>query len=269
MRIGKGSFGEVFAVSESVVVKCVKGKAGEHEARVCGLVKKQSAEDSKGSEYVIRVLSALYSYEDDLWTIRFERAKESLQDELKRSPRPDIKRTRQVFASVLGGLQFLHNSCRIVHNDIKPGNILCMRGGHIKISDLGSAHIPSDNTEVTGSLGYMSPEQVQRLAGETSNVSYPSDLYSLAVTMTQMLSGNPPSWMVPNESGQLVPLQETAAIIWNRGSRTARLKRAECPVGADKYTIQVFEVIEAMLTETADERPSIVDVARTMKMFLM
>ena len=264
MLIGRGSFGKVYAVSDWVVVKCVKGKAGEHESRVCRRVEEQSAKDSKYSEYVIRVLSAFYSVADDLWTIRFERANESLQDELKRGSRPDIRRTRQVFVSVIGGLLFLHKSCGIVHNDIKPGNILCMRGGHIKIGDLGSADIPNDGTEVTGSVGYMSPEQVQRLAGNPSYVSYSSDLYSLAVTITHMLSGNTPSWMVPNESGQLVPLQETAAIIWNRGMEKAHLKRAERPVGANKYTTQVFDVIEAMLAETAHERPSIVDVATTM-----
>jgi len=254
----------VTAISDSVVLKRVNGKAGEHEARVCKYVK-DSVGSVMGGEFVIGVLSATPSIEG-VWTIGLERAEGSLRDELKRDPRPDIRRTRQVIVSVLRGLQFLHG-LGLVHNDIKPDNILCVRGGHIKIGDLGGADEPNDGTKVTGTLVYMSPEQVRRFTGEPSEVSYSSDLYSLAITANEMLSDTRvPSWMVPNESGQLVPLQETGAIIWNRGNRTARLKRAECPFGADEYTIQVFEVIEAMLTETADERPSIVDVARMMTM---
>ena len=256
------------AISESVVLKRVNGKAGEHEARVCGFVN-ASVGSFKGSKFVIGVLSAKPSIEGG-WVIGLERAEGSLRDELNshrnKCSRPGIRRIRQVIVSVLGGLQFLHG-LGLVHNDIKPDNILCMRGGHIKIGDLGSADIPNDGTKVTGTLVYMSPEQVQRLKGEHSEVSHSSDLFSLAVTVNEMLGDTRvPSWMVPNESGQLVPLQEEGAVLWNRCNRTARLKRAECPFGADEYTIQVFEVIEAMLIETADERPSIVDVARMMTM---
>ncbi|UTA46718.1 serine/threonine protein kinase [Simiduia sp. 21SJ11W-1] len=89
------------------------------------------------------------------------------------------------------GLQQAHAK-GIVHRDIKPENILFNPGGQAKISDFGIARI-GDNSKhtqvgmVIGSPGYMSPEQA---AGE--NVSRLSDVYSLGVTLYEMLSGNLP-----------------------------------------------------------------------------
>ncbi len=77
----------------------------------------------------------------------------------------------------------------VIHRDIKPANIM-LHAGEVKISDLGAAQIEdADSTQVIGigSPYYMSPEQI---TGE--GVSFRSDIYSLGVTMYQLLTGKLP-----------------------------------------------------------------------------
>jgi serine/threonine protein kinase len=77
----------------------------------------------------------------------------------------------------------------VVHCDIKPANIMISQNGVVKLMDFGIAH-PSSNTEnvekskVTGSLQYMSPEQL-----ESKTIDSRSDLYSLGVLLYELYSG--------------------------------------------------------------------------------
>lgn len=80
-----------------------------------------------------------------------------------------------------------------MHRDVKPGNMLVKQDGHLILADFGIARVAEDiRTLVTGqvtscTLPYMSPEQ---LMGE--DVDRRSDLYSLAVSLYQLLIGRPP-----------------------------------------------------------------------------
>jgi len=92
---------------------------------------------------------------------------------------------------VLSGLSFAHSK-GIVHRDIKPSNIMVTRGERIKLLDFGLAFqgLGSDITRtglILGSLHYMSPEQVM---GE--RVDHRSDIYSVGVTLYQLLTGRAP-----------------------------------------------------------------------------
>jgi serine/threonine protein kinase len=78
----------------------------------------------------------------------------------------------------------------VIHRDIKPANILLRGQSDIKISDFGSAMVVSQQTTQVigvGSPAYMSPEQV-----DEQSLTHQTDIYSLGVTLYQLLTGKLP-----------------------------------------------------------------------------
>ena len=97
----------------------------------------------------------------------------------------------QITIRILSALQHAHQN-GIIHRDIKPQNILVHADGHIKVADFGIARMANSSTltrgdSVMGSVHYFSPEQAQ---GKGTDVT--SDLYSVGVTLYEMLTGRVP-----------------------------------------------------------------------------
>ncbi|MBI1354631.1 MAG: tetratricopeptide repeat protein [Acidobacteria bacterium] len=100
----------------------------------------------------------------------------------------------ELFLNVLGAVEAAHQSL-IVHRDIKPGNVLVTKDGAPKLLDFGIAKIldAPEAASVTGVFGramtpdYASPEQVLGRPAGTA-----SDIYSLGVTLYELLAGAPP-----------------------------------------------------------------------------
>lgn len=81
----------------------------------------------------------------------------------------------------------------VIHRDVKPGNIMCVEGGVVKLADLGLATGTGDegltNTgDTIGTPYYMSPEQA---AGE-AHIDGRSDIYALGATLYHMVTGKVP-----------------------------------------------------------------------------
>ena len=96
-----------------------------------------------------------------------------------------------IIAQVADGLWFAHQQ-NIVHRDVKPSNIMVMRGGIAKITDFGIARLPNSAVKtmtglILGSPRYMSPEQV---IGKTIDAR--SDTFSLGVVLYEALTGVAP-----------------------------------------------------------------------------
>lgn len=88
-------------------------------------------------------------------------------------------------------LQHVHR-CGIVHRDIKPANILLGHDGRVYVADFGLAQRETHGNHATrfaGTPSYMSPEQVR---GEGHRIDGRSDLFSLGVTMYELLTGERP-----------------------------------------------------------------------------
>ncbi|MBQ9437620.1 MAG: PASTA domain-containing protein [Lachnospiraceae bacterium] len=87
------------------------------------------------------------------------------------------------------GIAAAHRN-HIIHRDIKPQNIIISKGGIVKVTDFGIAKAATSNTisgNVMGSLHYSSPEQAR---GGYSDER--SDIYSLGITLFEMLTGRVP-----------------------------------------------------------------------------
>ena len=115
----------------------------------------------------------------------------SLADVLERRLRLTYQQYLDIFSQVVRGLRAA--AVRgIIHRDIKPGNLMVGRDGLVKVVDFGLAKV-DDEKELTqtgtmmGTPYYLSPEAVR---GE--ELDQRSDIYSLGVTMFQLLVGYPP-----------------------------------------------------------------------------
>ncbi|MCU0447756.1 MAG: serine/threonine protein kinase [Microscillaceae bacterium] len=107
-------------------------------------------------------------------------------------PIPEAK-AQEIFAKILDAFAYAHAQ-GIVHRDIKPSNIMVLPDGDIKILDFGIAkNLQSEERQLTrtgmkiGTIYYMSPEQIRALA-----VDARTDIYSLGITLFEMLTGSNP-----------------------------------------------------------------------------
>jgi len=99
-------------------------------------------------------------------------------------------------AQAAEGLAYAHER-GVVHRDIKPGNIMLVRGRHAKVMDFGIARmrisdVKTQTGAILGSPKYMSPEQV---AGR--RVDHRADIFSLGVVLYELAAGEPP-FSAPN-----------------------------------------------------------------------
>ena len=141
---------------------------------------------------------------------------ETLENLIKRSGRLDVKLALEITTQVAGGLAAVHKK-GLVHRDIKPSNIMVNFEDEgavtAKIIDLGLAKVVNEAGSQTtisipggfaGTPEFASPEQ---FAG--TGVDIRSDLYSLGVTLWEMLTGQAPFRGTPTEAmyqHQRVPL---------------------------------------------------------------
>ena len=115
---------------------------------------------------------------------------ETLKSRLKREKRIPIDEALHIVQQVAEALYYAWNESRLIHRDVKPDNIMLTDDGIVKLTDLGLAMNQKDWSEdmdISGSPSYMSPEQ---FAGEPLDTR--SDIYSLGVTLYQMITGTLP-----------------------------------------------------------------------------
>ena len=113
----------------------------------------------------------------------------TLKDYIKKKGKLSVKEATSIAIQVSLGLEAAHNR-NIVHRDVKPQNIIISTDGKVKLSDFGIARAVTSNTitsNVMVSVHYSSPEQVR---GGYSDKK--SDIYSLGITMYEMVTGRVP-----------------------------------------------------------------------------
>jgi len=113
----------------------------------------------------------------------------TLKKYIEKKARLSFKEAVSIAIQVSMGIEAAHHN-HIIHRDIKPQNIIISKEGKVKVTDFGIAKAATSNTvtsNVMGSVHYTSPEQAR---GGYSDEK--SDVYSLGITLFEMLTGRVP-----------------------------------------------------------------------------
>jgi serine/threonine protein kinase len=110
------------------------------------------------------------------------------------NPKPDLETVRGIVEQIAKGLQAFHR-LEMLHQDLRPDNIMIDKTGTVKIIDFGSTRVAgiaemataNESANILGTAQYTAPEYFLGDAGSTS-----SDMFSLGVITYQLLSGRLP-----------------------------------------------------------------------------
>ena len=118
----------------------------------------------------------------------------TISEWLREKSRFRVNETIAIGSQIINAIGHAHK-VGVIHRDIKPNNVLLCDDGTIKVMDFGLAKVVQEQgSQITvthaaaGTLYYMSPEQVKGL----KNVDTRSDIYSLGMTLYEMLAGRTP-----------------------------------------------------------------------------
>jgi serine/threonine-protein kinase len=228
-EIGRGAMGVVYLGKDPKIARTVAIKTLNYHAFDDGQLTELKARFFREAEAAGRLnhpaIVTVYDVgeEADLAYIAMDYAQgRALSDFGKPGRLLPLATVLNIIARVADALAYAHSQ-KIVHRDIKPGNIIYNPDdGDIKITDFGIANISDDSRTRTGSVMgsplYMSPEQ---LKGQ--KVTGASDIYSLGVTLYKLVSGE-----TPYQGDTLANLTYQ---ILNKRPRSVREFNAELPNG--------------------------------------
>jgi len=186
--LGSGGFGSVFLAEDTWIDKKVALKV-PHKQNLdfSDMVKEPRLLASLNHPNIVAVLTA--EKQDDVFFIVMEYVTgETLENIIIRDGALDLNRALDFTCQICNAVDHAHRA-GILHRDIRPGNMLVSDTGMLKVSDFGTSRfleIAAHGTTVIGSPPYMAPEQFHGKA------VFASDVYSIGITMYQMLTGAPP-----------------------------------------------------------------------------
>ncbi len=192
-KIGTGGMSDVYKAKDGklnrfVAVKVLKQEFSENANFVSKFRTEAQAAAGMMHPNIVNVYDV--GEEDGIYYIVMELVEGiTLKKYIEKKARLSIKETISIAIQVSMGIEAAHNN-HIIHRDIKPQNIMISKEGKVKVTDFGIAKAVSSNTitsNVMGSVHYTSPEQAR---GGFSDEK--SDIYSLGITMFEMLTGRVP-----------------------------------------------------------------------------
>ena len=192
-RIGAGGMADVYKAKDMVLNRYVAVKVLKSEFRTDEtFVKKFRSEAQAAAGLLHPNIVNVYDVAEDrgVYYIVMELVEGiTLKDYIGKKGQLTPKELVGITVQVCAAMDMAH-SHGIVHRDIKPQNIIISKEGKVKVTDFGIAKATSSNTISTNAMGsvhYTSPEQAR---GGFSDAK--SDIYSLGITMFEMITGRLP-----------------------------------------------------------------------------
>ncbi|MCR4706251.1 MAG: Stk1 family PASTA domain-containing Ser/Thr kinase [Lachnospiraceae bacterium] len=192
-KIGTGGMSDVYKakchkLNRFVAVKVLKQEFSENTNFVSKFRSEAQAAAGLMHPNIVNVYDV--GEENDIYYIVMELVEGiTLKKYIEKKVSLSVKEAVSIAIQVSMGIEAAHNN-HIIHRDIKPQNIIISKDGKVKVTDFGIAKAATSNTitsNVMGSVHYTSPEQAR---GGYSDAK--SDIYSLGITLFEMLTGRVP-----------------------------------------------------------------------------
>jgi serine/threonine protein kinase len=183
--IGSGGFGTVYLAEDTWIDKKVALKVPHKQNLDFGeLLREPRLLAALNHPNVVSILTA--EKQENVFFIVMEFvAGETLEAIITRDGAIDVPLALDYTCQICNAVDHAHRH-GVLHRDLRPSNVIVSDNGLVKVADFGTSRfleIAAHGTTVIGSPPYMAPEQ---FSGEAV---FASDLYSLGVTMFQMLTG--------------------------------------------------------------------------------
>ncbi len=192
-RVGSGGMADVYKAMDHKLNRLVAVKVLKAEFRGDGgFIAKFRKEAQAAAGLAHPNIVNVYDVGEDrgLYYIVMELVEGiTLKNYIDKKGKLSVKEATSIAIQVSLGLECAHNQ-GIVHRDVKPQNIIISVDGKVKLSDFGIAKAINSNTitaNVMGSVHFSSPEQVRGGFADSK-----SDIYSLGITMYEMVTGRVP-----------------------------------------------------------------------------
>src|SRR5262245_12966945 len=196
--LGQGAMVVVYqgfdpGIRRTVAIKTIRRELVEGERHAAAMLARFRNEAQAAGKLSHPGIVAVYDYGEDAQVsyIAMEYVEgNSLREYIGRGTRFAERDAVSVMSQLLEGLAHAHER-RVWHRDIKPGNVIVMRNGKVKIADFGIARIEASELTQTGvmmgSPGYMAPEQYA-----AAQIDHRADLFAAGVVFYQLLTGAKP-----------------------------------------------------------------------------
>ena len=183
--LGSGGFGTVYLAEDTWIGKKVAIKVPHRQNVDFGdLLHEPRLLATLSHPNIVAILTA--EKQENVFFIVMEYVRgDTLEMMISRDGTLDLARTLDYTCQICNALDHAHRQ-GVIHRDLRPGNVLVTDSGVLKVADFGTSRfieIAAHGTTVIGSPPYMAPEQFY---GKTV---FASDIYSLGISMYQMLTG--------------------------------------------------------------------------------
>ncbi len=192
--LGRGGMGTVYSAFDSTIQRPVALKALIKRAldpeQAMDILERFKREAQAAGRLMHPNIVQVYDYGEnqEVAFIAMELvAGKTLNQRLLERRRYGLRQIGSIVEQLLSALEYAHQN-GVIHQDIKPANILLTNDGRIKVTDFGIAHVESTrmivNKEPLGTPHFMAPELIN---GDTATPS--SDVYSAGTVAYELLTG--------------------------------------------------------------------------------
>ena len=194
-RIGRGGMGTIFKARDPMLDRLVALKVISNEVEVTDELRARFFREAQACARLTHPnIVTLYDMGEEggrLFIVMEMLDGEELRSLIAQRKILPLEDKMAIMMQVCDGLHYAHQK-GIVHRDIKPGNIMVLRDGQVKILDFGIALMTTAEMDLTrtglimGTLRYVSPEQIRGRA------DHRSDMFSVGAVFYELLSFRPP-----------------------------------------------------------------------------